>query len=96
MPSIYSLDTSFFMDWQARHYALDLFPGLALRIEALVEAGECRAVELVREELTAVGTPDVRSWMARNKTLFVSLAQDVQTEATAIQANYPELMDPKG
>lgn len=93
---MYSLDTSFFMDWQARHYPLDLFPGLALRIEALIEAGECRAVELVREELTAVGTPDVRSWMARNKTLFVSLAQDVQTEATAIQANYPELMDPKG
>jgi len=25
---VYSLDTSFFMDWQARYYPLDLFVGL--------------------------------------------------------------------
>ena len=93
---MYSLDTSVFMDWQARHYPLDLFPGLARRIEALIDGGECRAVDLVREELSVVGTPDVRVWIAKHKALFLSLSPEVQTEAAAIQATYPELMDPKG
>ena len=84
------------MDWQARYYPLDLFAGLEHRIEQLMEQGECRAVELVREELQAVGTPDLRAWIAKHKTLFVSLSPDVQLEAAAIQSTYPELMDPKG
>lgn len=36
-PQIYSLDTSFFMDWQARYYPVDVFRTLDERIEALVE-----------------------------------------------------------
>lgn len=93
---MYSLDTSFFMDWQARYYPLDLFVGLEHRIEHLIDQGECRAVDLVREELHAVGTPDLRSWTAKHKTVFVSLSSDIQLEAAAIQSTYPELMDAKG
>lgn len=93
---MYSLDTSFFMDWQARYYPRDLFAGLEHRIEQLIDQGECRAVELVREELHAVGTPDIRSWTTKHKALFVSLSSDVQLDAAAIQSTYPELMDPKG
>ncbi len=84
------------MDWQARYYPLDLFASLEDRIEQLIDQGECRAVELVREELHAVGTPDIRSWTTKHTTLFVSLSSDVQLEAAAIQSTYPELMDPKG
>jgi hypothetical protein len=92
---MYSLDTSFFMDWQARYYPIDLFVGLEQRIGRLVAEGEGRAVELVREELNAVGTPDLRSWTAKHKALFVKLTPEVQQEAASIQATFPELMDPK-
>lgn len=93
---MYSLDTSSLMDWQARYYPLDLFPSLEQRVEQLIDAGECRAVWLVLEELNAVGTPDLRSWAAKHKKLFVGLTPEVQIEAASIQASYPELMDPKG
>lgn len=57
MPQICSLDTSFFMDWQARYYPVDVFRTLDERIEALVEEERGLAVALVREEIDAVGTP---------------------------------------
>lgn len=30
--TIYSIDTNVLMDWQARHYPTDLFPGLVAKI----------------------------------------------------------------
>jgi hypothetical protein len=54
---MYSLDTSVFMDWQARYYPPDIFVSLGTRIEEQVAVGECSAVELVKEEIDAVGTP---------------------------------------
>lgn len=84
------------MDWQARHYPIDLFVQLEHRIEDLIDKGECRAVDLVREELDSVGTPDLRAWAAKHKPLFVSLAPAVQLQAATIQSAYPDLMDPKG
>ncbi len=93
---MYSLDTSFFMDWQARYYPLDVFVEFERSIEQLIDRGECYAVDLVREELDAVGTPDLRVWTAKHRALFVSLSPEVQREAAAIQSAYPELMDPKG
>jgi len=41
---MYSLDTSFFMDWQARFYPVDVFRSLERRIEQIIDAGECAAV----------------------------------------------------
>ena len=41
--TVYSLDTSFFMDWQARYYPLDVFQSLEQKIEAMIEAGTCQA-----------------------------------------------------
>ena len=92
---MYSLDTSFFMDWQARYYPLDLFVGLEQRIDEMVVTDAGRAVALVREEINAVGTPDLVSWATRHKALFVKLTPEVQIEAAGIQATYPELMDVK-
>ena len=34
--TIYSIDSSSLMDWQARYYPTDVFSGLVERIEALV------------------------------------------------------------
>src|SRR5207253_31764 len=59
---MYSLDTSVFMDWQARYYPLDVFQSLEAKIDALIAAGDATAVQLVREEIDAVGPPGLQTW----------------------------------
>lgn len=54
------------------------------------------AVELVREEIDAVGTPGLRAWASGQAGLFLPLSPEIQREAATIEASYPELMDPKG
>lgn len=92
---MYSIDTSFFMDWQARYYPLDVFVTFNTLIEELIDNGEFLAVELVKEEIDAVGTPDLKSWAAKHKDLFMPLTPDIQLEAAGIEARYPDLTDPK-
>ena len=92
---MYSLDTSVFMDWQARYYPPDIFTSLVGRIEGLIDAGQCSAVELVKEEIDAVGTPALRAWTKKHPALFVTLDPLVQVEAATIESKYPDLMDPK-
>lgn len=84
------------MDWQARYYPLDLFVTLNTNVEALIASGDFKAVELVNEELDAIGTPDLKAWAKSHAGLFVPLTPDIQVEAAAIEAKYPDLMDPKG
>jgi len=49
------------MDWQARYYPPDIFISLVTKIEDLIVGGQCSAVELVKEEIDAVGTPELRA-----------------------------------
>jgi Domain of unknown function (DUF4411) len=93
---MYSLDTSVFMDWQARHYPLDVFVSLEGNIESMIADGRAKAVDLVREEIDSVGTPGLRAWVKVRKGLFAPLTAELQIEAAAIEAAYPDLMDPKG
>jgi hypothetical protein len=92
---MYSFDTSVFMDWQARVYPPDVFISLVAKIEELVVAGQCSAVQLVKEEIDAVGTPELRAWAKKNPALFVTLDPQVQAEAANIESKYPDLIDPK-
>ncbi len=92
---MYSFDTSVFMDWQARYYPPDIFVSLVARIEELIAGGQCSAVELVKEEIDAVGTPELRAWAKKHPALFVTLDPLVQVEAATIESKYPDLMDPK-
>jgi hypothetical protein len=92
---MYSIDTSTLIDWQDRHYPLDVFPSLGSRFEDLVREGHCAAVDLVLEEVEAVASPGLRAWAKNHKGLFVPLAPEIQTEAAGIEARYPDLMDPK-
>ena len=92
---MYSLDTSVFMDWQARYYPPDIFTSLVEKIEVLIVVGQCSAVELVREEIDAVGTPELRAWAKNHSALFVTLDPLVQREAATIESRYPDLMDPR-
>jgi hypothetical protein len=92
---MYSFDTSAFMDWQARYYPSDIFVSLRTKIEGLVASGECLAVELVKEEINAVGTPELRAWAKMHSALFTTLDPLVQVEAASIESRYPDLTDPK-
>ena len=92
---MYSFDTSVFMDWQARYYPPDIFISMVAKIEELIAVGQCSAVELVKEEIDAVGTPELRAWMKKHPALFVTLDPLVQVEAAIIESKYPDLMDPK-
>ena len=49
---MYSIDTSFFMDWQARFYPLDVFVTMNIQIEKLIDSGDFVAVELVKEAVS--------------------------------------------
>ena len=92
---MYSFDTSVFMDWRARFYPPDVFISLVAKIEGLVVAGQCSAVQLVKEEIDAVGTPELRAWAKKHPVLFVTLDPLVQVEAATIESKYPDLMDPR-
>ncbi len=92
--SLYAVDTSALMGWQARFYPPDVFPGVVIRVEALIQAGRMAAPELVREEIESVGTLELRKWVAANDRLLAPNA-DVLQEALAIQARFPGLLDPK-
>ncbi len=55
---IYCVDSNSFMDWQARYYPGDVFPGLVTKMNHLIENQRILAPSLVQEELQKVGTPD--------------------------------------
>ena len=93
---MYSLDTSVFMDWQARYYPLDVFKSLEAKLDELIAAGEAAAVQLVHEEIDSVGPPGLQAWAKAHVQLFVPMDSDIQTAGAAIEAAYPDLMDPKG
>lgn len=93
---MYSFDTSCFMDWHARYYPIDVFATLESNISGMIASGTCRAIELVKEEIDAVGTPGLRTWASRQSGLFLPMTPDIQLEAADIESRYPELMDPKG
>ena len=83
------------MDWQARYYPLDVFVTLTTEIEGLIKSSDFQAVELVKEQIDSVGTPDLKSWASSHKNLFVPLAPEVQLEGASIEAKYPDLIDAK-
>lgn len=92
---MYSIDTSAFMDWQARYYPPDIFTSLITKVDELIANGQCAAVDLVKEEINAVGTPELRAWATNHPAIFVALDPLVQVEAASIESRYPDLMDPK-
>ena len=91
---VYSVDTSAFMDWQGRYYPIDVFQSVNANLQGLVGAGRIQAPTLVRDEINAVGTPDLAAWAKSNAGIFVPTA-DVLADALTIQGQFPGLRDPK-
>lgn len=89
------MDTSFLMDWQARYYPLDLFPTLDGKIAGLIGSESFEAVDIVREEIAAVAPTGLKAWAAVSG-IFQPMTPEAQAEGAAIEALYPDLMDPKG
>lgn len=92
----YSFDTSALMDWHARFYPPDIFPSLESHLVQLIAAGRLRAVQLVQEEVRAVGTPDLQHWIRSQKGLFVTMSVEIQRAGAEIERQYPDLMDERG
>ena len=65
------------------------------KIEQLIDAGECAAVALVKEEIDSVGTPGLQTWAKSHARLIVPLTVDIQQAGASIEARYPDLLDPK-
>jgi hypothetical protein len=60
----------------------------------LVSSERLLAAALVRDELKAVGTPELTGWARANESVFVP-TQELLSEALAIQNQFPGLRDPK-
>jgi hypothetical protein len=63
-------------------------------MDKLVSEDRLVAPALVREEVEAVGTPELVAWVKTRKNMFVPNA-DVLAGALAIQHRFPGLLDPK-
>ena len=91
---IYCVDSNSFMDWQARYYPVDVFPGLVTKMNHLIENQRILVPALVQEELQKVGTPDLVKWISHHKKIIVQ-TKDILGHALKIQNQFPGLLDPK-
>ena len=82
------------MDWQARHYPVDVFSGLVGRVGGLVRSRRLFPPALVREEIENVGTTGLSQWASDNAAIFVPTG-DLLREAQTIQGQFPGFLDPK-
>ena len=92
--TIYSVDTSSLMDWQARFYPFDVFPGLVDQIEALASKGSVISPAMVHEELKAVGTSELIAWAKAHSKIFIP-TPELLKETQVIQGQFTGLRDPK-
>ncbi len=93
--SLYSIDASSLMDWQARYYPVDVFSGLVERMGGLIRTQRLLAPALVREEIDKVGTTGLKQWVHGNRAIFVP-TEDVLQQAQIVQGQFPGLLDAKG
>ena len=90
---MYSVDTNIFLDWWARRYPPDVFPGVRANVEALVTAGKWVAVEGVSVEITHVAPAPLRTWAHAHRAQFVRHDAALLAEANAITRRFPGLID---
>ena len=91
---LYAVDTSVFMEWQARYYPTDIFTSLPALVGGLLTERRLYAPALVQEELNEVGTADLTAWTTANPGMWVPTAE-LLVAALGIQNRFPGLRDPK-
>ncbi len=92
--SVYSVDSSTLMDWQARYYPGDVFKTLLQKVDGLIAQNRFVAAALVKDEVKVVGTADLIGWADVRPGIFVPTA-GLLAEAQAIQNQFAGLRDPK-
>lgn len=91
--TIYVIDTSAFMDWHDRFYPPDVFASLIGLYDGLISQGRLWSVELVKEELDAMGSATLQAWAKNRKTIFDPRSNHM-AQALAIEGQFPSLKDP--
>ena len=92
--TVYVVDTSAFMDWQDRLYPEDVFPSLVDRVDALISSGRLVSVDLVRDEVNAMGSAGLQAWAKARSPIFDPKANHL-AGALTIEGAYPALKDPR-
>ena len=91
---IYCIDSSSLMEWQARYYPIEIFPGVEKRISELISEKRLITPALVQEEIKAVGTTDLTQWLKNNKEIIIP-TNEILKETMSIQNQFSGLRDPK-
>lgn len=89
--TFYSFDTSSLLNGRRDLVPPSTLPTLWANIEAMIEAGKIRCVDLVRDELSA-RDDEVLQWAKDQSGLFVPLTRDVQLAVRAVLAQHPRLI----
>lgn len=87
----YSFDTSSFLNGRRDLLPPTTFPTLWSNVEAMIEAGLIRSIDLVRDELSK-RDDDVLAWAKAQPDLFVPVVPDVQEAVRIVLREHPRLI----
>ncbi|MFP4437711.1 MAG: DUF4411 family protein [Chloroflexaceae bacterium] len=90
----YSIDTNALINCWRRTYPRDVFPGLWIKLEELVQVGNLIASEEVLRELEKVDDDDtLLQWARTNRQMFVSTDEQIQLAVRTILGAHPGLVN---
>lgn len=91
--TVYSMDTSAWLDGWARHYPPDVFPTIWGKLEGLISAGAIKSSEEVYVEIESKEDSLHRWIKTRKRELLIPLNGDIQKIATDLLTDHPRLVD---
>lgn len=89
--TLYSADTSAFINGRRDVLPADTFGTFWHNIEVLIRRGNIRAVDVVRDEIRG-RDDDTRKWVSQQPGLFVPLRREIQLATRKVLAEHPRLM----
>jgi hypothetical protein len=89
--TLYSFDTSSILNGRRDLLPPAVFSTLWANIEAMVDNGTVRAVDIVRDEL-GKRDDDAYTWAKQQSTLFVPLETEIQQATSQVLQSHPKLM----
>lgn len=93
-PVVYCLDTSSLIFAANEAYPFDLFASFWSRLDDLVTEGRAVSPKEVLKEISRQDD-DLYAWCKNRNGLFVPNSTELQTELTAVNAQFPSLVDLK-
>lgn len=89
--TLYSFDTSSFLNGRRDLLPPTIFPTLWDKVEMMIDSGEIRSVDLVRDELS-VRADDVHEWVKAQVGLFVPLTREIQLAVRDVLAQHQRII----